>query len=184
MICIIDCGTEWLQEIKDNLTNLDHKFNVVKLDEIENSDFESFSGIVISGAPTLLTQVNQKEYLDRFSFLKSIKIPVLGICLGHQIMGLLHGSNIQAEKMIDKMEQIEILKENDLFNGIQNLAEFREEHSEFISLPNNFILLAKSESCDNESMKHKDKNLFGVQFHPEVSGDNGKQLFNNFLKLC
>jgi GMP synthase (glutamine-hydrolysing) len=184
MICIIDCGTGWLQKIKDNLTNLGHKFNVVKLGEIEDSDFESFTGIIISGAPTLLTQVNKKEYLDKFRFIKSIKIPVLGICLGHQIIGLLHGSDIHAEKMIDKMEQIEILQENDLFNRIQNLAEFREEHSEFISLPDNFILLAKSESCDNESMKHKDRNLFGVQFHPEVSGNNGKQLFNNFLKLC
>ncbi|MBU0665756.1 MAG: gamma-glutamyl-gamma-aminobutyrate hydrolase family protein [Nanoarchaeota archaeon] len=184
MICIIDCGTSWLQEIKDNLSDSDYKSKVIKLDEIENSDFKSFSGIVISGAPTLLTQVNQQEYLDKFSFLKSIKIPVLGICLGHQILGLLHGSQIKAEKMIDKMEQIEILQENDLFNGIQNLSEFREEHSEFISLPEDFIHLAKSESCDNESMKHKNKNLFGVQFHPEVSGDNGKQLFNNFLKLC
>ena len=184
MICIIDCGTEWLQEIKDKISDLGHKSKVIKLDEIENSDFESFSGIVISGAPTLLTQVNQNEYLNKFNFLKSIQIPVLGICLGHQIMGLLHGSQIQAENMIDKMEPIEIIQENDLFKGIQNLSEFREEHSEFISLPEQFIHLAKSESCDNESMKHKEKNLFGVQFHPEVSGNNGKQLFDNFLKLC
>ena len=184
MICIIDCGTSWLQEIKDNLSNLGYESKVIKLDEIEDSVFTSFSGIVISGAPTLLTQVNQQEYFDKFSFIKSIEIPVLGICLGHQIIGLLHGSKIQAEQMIDKMEQIEILQENNLFNGIQNLAEFREEHSEFISLPENFVLHAKSESCDNESMKHKDKNLYSVQFHPEVSGDNGKQLFNNFLKLC
>jgi GMP synthase (glutamine-hydrolysing) len=183
MICIIDCGTSWLQEIKDNLADLGYKFKVIKLDEIENSDFKSFSGIIILGAPTLLTQVNQ-EYFDKFKFLKSIEIPVLGICLGHQIIGLLHGSKIKTEKIIDKMEQIEILRENDLFNGIQNLAEFREEHSEFISLPENFILLAKSESCDNESMKYKHKNIFSVQFHPEVSGDNGKKLFTNFLKMC
>jgi len=184
MICIIDCGTSSLQKIKRNLTDLDYKFRVIKLDEIENSDFKSFSGIIISGAPTLLTQVNQQEYLDKFNFLKSIEIPVLGICLGHQIIGLLNGSKIQAEKMIDKMEQIEILKENDLFAGIQDFGLFREEHLEFISLPENFTLLAKSESCDNEAMKHKNKNIYGVQFHPEVSDDNGKKLFTNFLKLC
>lgn len=82
------------------------------------------------------------------------------------------------------MQRIEILKGNDLFIGIQDLAEFREEHAEFISLPKNFILMAKSKSCGNESMKHKSKSIYGVQFHPEVSGENGKKLFKNFLKLC
>lgn len=182
MICIIDCGTSWLQEIKQNISDLGYESKVIKLDETEDSDFREFSGIIISGAPTLLTQVNQQEYLDKFRFLKSIKIPILGICLGHQIIGLLHGSGIKAGKMIDKMEQIEILNENDLFSGIKNRALFREEHSEFISLPENFILLAKSKSCDNESMNYN--NFYSVQFHPEVSYNNGKLLFKNFLKMC
>jgi GMP synthase (glutamine-hydrolysing) len=184
MICIIDCGTSWLQEIKQNLSDFGYESEVIKLDEIEDSDLKSFSGIIISGAPILLTQVNLQKYLEPFKFIENIEIPTLGICLGHQIIGLLNGSKIRAKKMIDKMERIKILQENDLFQGIQNLAEFREEHSEFISLPKNFIRLAKSESCDNESMKHKNMNIYGVQFHPEVSGDNGKQLFKNFLKLC
>lgn len=183
MIGIIDCGTSWLQEIKQNLLDLGYEFNVIKLDEIKNCNFKNFSGVIISGAPTLLTQVDQ-EYFDKFVFLKSIEVPVLGICLGHQIIGRLNGSKIKAEKMIDKMEKIEILQKNNLFTGIKNLTEFREEHSEFISLPINFVLLAKSKTCDNESMKHKNKNIFGVQFHPEVSGKNGKKLLDNFLKLC
>jgi len=184
MICIIDCGTSWLQEIKQNLNELGYKFRVFKLEEIEDSEFKSFSGIIISGASTLLTQIDISKYIHLFRFVKNIEIPVLGICLGHQIIGLLYGSEIHAKIMIDKMEQIEIVKENDLFEDIKNQALFREEHSEFISLPDNFILLAKSESCDNEAMKHKNKNIYGVQFHPEVSKDNGKTLFRNFLKMC
>jgi len=184
MICIIDCGTSWLGEIKQNLTNFGYKFKVIKLDEIKDSEFKSFSGIIISGAPTLLTQINIEEYVNLFKFVKKVNVPILGICIGHQVIGLLYGSEITAGKMIDKMEQIKIVKEDDLFIDITDLALFREEHSEFISLPEQFILLAKSKSCDNEAMKHKNKSIYGVQFHPEMSNDNGRKLFRNFLQKC
>ena len=97
-------------------------------------------------------------------------------------MGLLCGSEINAGKHINKKEQIEIVKQDDLFQGIENQALFREDHSEFITLPKEFYLLAKSKSCNNEAMRHKHKELYGTQFHPEVSNNNGKKLFRNFLK--
>jgi len=185
MICIIDCGTSWLEEIKENVKASNHDFDVIKSKEVKNSDFKIFSGIIISGAPTNLTEINlQEEYMDIFSFLKNIEIPILGICLGHQIIGLLNGSEIKAGKLIDKMEHIEIIRENNLFTNIKNQSLFREEHSEYISLPNNFMLLAKSESCNNEAMKHRDKKIYSTQFHPEVSNINGRKLINNFLEMC
>lgn len=184
MICIIDCGTSWLEEIKENVKANNHEFNVIKLDEIKDSDFKLFSGIIISGAPILLTKVDPKEYMDSLQFVKDINIPIMGICFGHQIIGLLYGSKIQVGDSINKMEQIEIFKENNLFTSIENQSLFREEHCEYISLPDNFILLAKSESCDNEGMKHPNKIIYSTQFHPEASGSNGKKLFNNFLELC
>ena len=121
MICIIDCGTSWLGEIKQNLTNFGYKFKVIKLDEIKDSEFKSFSGIIISGAPTLLTQINIEEYVNLFKFVKKVNVPILGICIGHQVIGLLYGSEITAGKMIDKMEQIKIVKEDDLFIDITYL---------------------------------------------------------------
>jgi GMP synthase (glutamine-hydrolysing) len=107
----------------------------------------------------------------------------LGICLGHQIIGLLYGAEIQAGKRIDKKERIEIIKENDLFKNIKNFSLFKQAHCESITLPTEFILLAKSKSCENEAMKHKNKKIYGVQFHPEVSEKNGRKLFDNFVKI-
>jgi len=184
MILIIDCGTDWLKEIKDNLTELDYSNKVFRLNEIKDCKFKSFSGIIISGAPTLRSQINLKEYLHLFRFVKTVQIPILGICLGHQIIGLLYGSEIRKREMVDKKEYIEIVKEDILFTNIKNKSLFREEHFEYITLPKEFYLLAKSNSCDNEAMKHKSKRIYGVQFHPEVSNDNGKQIFKNFLKMC
>ncbi|NCO97466.1 MAG: hypothetical protein COY38_04990 [Candidatus Aenigmarchaeota archaeon CG_4_10_14_0_8_um_filter_37_24] len=183
MICIIDCGTSWLEEIKKNVSELKKPYKVIKFDEIEDCKFKSFSGIIISGAPTLLTQVDLKKYMSLFRFIKTVSIPILGICLGHQIIGLLYGSEVHVGKMVNKKEKIEIVKQDDLFLGIKNNSLFQEEHSEFITLPEEFQLLAKSKTCDNEAMKHKKRKIYGVQFHPEVSGSNGKMVLDNFLKI-
>jgi GMP synthase (glutamine-hydrolysing) len=182
MIGIIDCGTRLMKEIKGNLQGKDCK--VIKLEELEGYNFDSFSAIIISGSRTLLSEVNKEEYLKPFKFIKEINIPVLGICLGHQIIGLLHGAEISHGELILREEQIRILKENPLFLNLENHSSFTEEHTEFISLPENFELLAKSDSCENEAMKHPTKSIYSIQFHPEISGDNGKNIFENFLNIC
>lgn len=184
MICVIDCGTLWIKEIKHNLIRLGYKFKVIKIDKIKDVKFDSFSGIIITGAPTLLTKVDQKKFLKPFNFIKTVQVPILGICLGHQVIGLFHGSKIRAGKFIDRNEKIEIVEEDELFKEIKNFSLFRESHCEYISLPDDFLLLAKSESCDNEAMKHKNKIIYGIQFHPEKSGDNGEKIMKNFLKMC
>jgi len=184
MICIIDCGTSWLKEIEKNVKEAGYKYKIINLKEIKECDFKQFSGVIISGAPTLLTEVNLQTYLNPFKFIKTTNIPLLGICLGHQIIGLLYGSKINKGKLIDKKEAIKIVKKDKIFTNIDNNSLFREEHSEYISLPKEFYLLAKSDSCDNEVMKHKTKEIYGTQFHPEVSGEAGIHIFENFLKMC
>jgi GMP synthase (glutamine-hydrolysing) len=62
--------------------------------------------------------------------------------------------------------------------------EFMEDHCECISIPKDFLLVGVSDSCINEAMMHESKPLFGVQFHPEVSGNMGAILFQNFVQLC
>ena len=183
MICIIDCGSSWIEDIRVNLQKLNHESEIIKMNDLKEYNLEKFSHIIISGRPTLLTQENISELLDLFKFIKTTNIPILGICFGHQIIGLLYGSTIDVGKSIDKMENIRIIRENKLFASIKNNSLFQESHSEFISLPEDFILLAKSESCQNEAMKHKDRILYSTQFHPEVSSKEGQRLINNFLNM-
>jgi len=183
MICIIDCGTSWLEEIKNNVAELNYPFKVINLDKVKDNNFASFSGIIISGSPTLLVKDNIQEYKNLFKFIKTVNIPILGICFGHQIMGLLFGSAIHTSKKVNKKERIEFVKQDDLFINIKNQALFKEGHLQFITLPREFFLLAKSKTCANEAMKHKHKQLYGLQFHPEVS-DDGDKIFRNFLNLC
>ena len=181
MICLINCGTSWLEEIKDKLNQ---SFEVVHFKKLEEVNLETYSGFIISGAPIQLTQINIDRFKNVFNVIKIVNVPILGICLGHQFMGFVYDAKLHQGKHIDKQEEIEIIKKDVIFNNIKNKALFREDHSEHIDLPKDFILLAKSKSCDNEVMKHKVKNIYGVQFHPEVSGDNGTKIFRNFLKMC
>ena len=184
MICIVDCGTMYIRQIRRHMTELGRSTRVVKLKELKDCDFSSFSGIIISGAPTFLTEVNQKEYLAPFRFVKKADVPVLGICLGHQVIGLLHGAMIHRGGEVITKENVELLEKDALFDGLGSNSLFHEEHSESISLPKGFLLLAKSGSCDNEAMKHEEKDIYGVQFHPEMSGKPGRIILKNFVKLC
>jgi len=59
-----------------------------------------------------------------------------------------------------------------------------EDHCECISLPPNFELIATSDACVNEAMAHPAKSIMGMQFHPEVSGNFGAILIENFIGLC
>jgi len=184
MICIIDCGSKKTKNFSNILNELNIPNKIIQLDEINESNIKNFSGIIISGAPIILTKINKQKYLDTFKFIKKIDIPILGICFGHQIIGLLFGSKINLGKEIINKEQIEIVNNDIIFSKLENRSLFQENHCEFINLPKEFVLLAKSHSCDNEAMKHIRKKIYGLQFHPEVSGLNGKIILENFVKIC
>ena len=183
MIYIIDCGTSQLENIIKIVNEFGYSCKAIKIEEVKKSDLESPEKIIITGGPVLLTQVDPQKYLDSLSFIKSINVPVLGICLGHQMIGLLYGSKISVGEDIEMKEKINIKKQDNLLKGIKDGSLFQEQHSEHITLPEEFTLLVKSESCENEVMKHKVKKLYGTQFHPEMSGEVGKKLLKSFLNI-
>jgi len=107
----------------------------------------------------------------------------LGICFGHQLIGLLHGANVFMGEPVRTVVSMDILVQNSLFAGLPERPLFAEDHTEGITLPAEFFHLAQSGKYKVEAMKHQSKNSYGVQFHPEVSGENGKTLLFNFLQL-
>ncbi len=184
MIVIINCGSSKTPFFEEIVSGFDLECEIVKLDNINIGQVSNSNGVIVSGAPILLTEVDQQPYLDRLSFLKEISIPVLGVCFGHQILGMLHGAEVDRCKEDRSWQNIRQVTPSTLFEGIDVEAEFMEDHCECISLPEEFLHTATSEICEVEGMQHRSKPMFGVQFHPEVSGTNGVRLLENFCKGC
>jgi GMP synthase (glutamine-hydrolysing) len=81
---------------------------------------------------------------------------------------------------------VEVVEEDDILKGLGPVISTWASHAdEVTSLPPGFIRLARSPICEVEAMKHPEKPIYGVQWHPEVAHtDRGEELFLNFFEVC
>ena len=118
------------------------------------------------------------------------KIPILGVCLGHQAIGYTYGGKIIRAKhlMHGKTSMIEHNGKN-VFKGVEHPFEATRYHSLVIereTMPDSLEVTAWTADADKEVMgvSHKEFPLWGVQFHPEsILTKAGKNILNNFLKM-
>ena len=184
MISVINFGSSKTPLIAEMVRACGAECSLLKWDQANENELKNSSGIIFSGSPTMFTEVDHSSYIEKYSFIKEGKIPTLGICFGHQLMGILHGAQIFRAEEIRVWNEIHCVKEDPLFAGLIPECKMKEDHTEGISLPPGFIHLARSSSYINEGMRHPYLPLWGVQFHPEVSEENGKKLIGNFLGEC
>jgi GMP synthase (glutamine-hydrolysing) len=182
-ILIIDCGSSKVSRFKEILDDFGQENVTISIEQLKDDKVHSYAGIIISGAPILVTEIDPKPYLDQFSFIKSYSRPVLGVCFGHQMLGMTFGAEAYACKPARIDQEVELMTDSILFDNIQDF-KFNQDHCEAISVPDNWVHLASSHICSNEAMQHSDRPLYGVQFHPETSSTNGEQLLKNFCKSC
>ncbi len=153
----------------------------IKTSQFNKEFTEKYANIIFSGGG-ILKEI-QNDIKEFFDYLKHIEIPVLGICFGHQIIGLVYGAELyNIENKISGKFPVQFVESYDIVRDIST-ADFTKNHQEAITLPNDYTLIAKSTTCKNEMMKHINKNIYGVQFHPEVSGGIGVGLVLSFLGL-
>jgi GMP synthase (glutamine-hydrolysing) len=182
-LLIIDFGSSKIPQIEEMVYEF-ADYITMPFDEINETTASAFDGVILSGAPVLITEQNMTPYLERLNWIKTTEKPVLGICFGHQILGLLYHAYPARMKDCRTMNEIEQFGECPILNRLPQVFEMQEDHCESISIPEEFELVANSDECINEVMQHESKSLFGVQFHPEVSGNYGAILMENFVQLC
>ncbi len=139
--------------------------------KVKKGDLEKCSKVIISGTP--LKDLDYVNHLDYFEWIKDFDKPILGICAGMQAIGLVYGCSLVKCKEIG-MQEIKTLKENKLFSSKFQAYTL---HSNAIKPTKEFEILAKSKKCV-EAIKHKQKETYGVLFHPEV---RNKEIITKFI---
>lgn len=117
----------------------------------------------------------------------SAKVPILGVCLGHQAIGFAYGGRIvNAKKLMHGKTSMIYHNAKTIFKGIPNPFEATRYHSLLVdrkTLPDCLEIIAWTKEKEIMGLKHKEFPLWGVQFHPEsVLTKSGKDILSNFLK--
>jgi len=138
-------------------------------------------GLVLSGGPSMDRIGRCADYLD-------LGIPVLGICLGMQIIAHELGGRVGSGDYGGYADvTVEIVEEDDpLVGSLAPETRVWASHADEVKeLPDGFTLTARSDVCDVEAMSNVARELYGVQWHPEVAHtERGDEVFENFIARC
>jgi len=186
LILILDFGGQYNQLIARRVRECNVYSEVVPFDiSIEKIKEKNPKGIIFTGGPASVYGEDSPRCAEGIF---ELGIPVLGICYGMQLMTYTLGGNVaRANKREYGTTDVSIDNSSLLFEGFENTNGFLMSHTDFVEkVPEGFKNIGHTSSCPNAAMENKEKNLYGIQFHPEVNSSiNGTQVIKNFLfNIC
>ncbi len=186
LILILDFGGQYNQLIARRVRECNVYSEVVPFDiSIEKIKEKNPKGIIFTGGPASVYGEDSPRCAEGIF---ELGIPVLGICYGMQLMTYTLGGNVaRANKREYGTTDVSIDSSSLLFEGFENTNGFLMSHTDFVEkVPEGFKNIGHTSSCPNAAMENKEKNLYGIQFHPEVNSSiNGTQVIKNFLfNIC
>ncbi len=154
------------------------------------TDLSSYNAIILSGSQKLLSEPEIfEEYGCLAEVLRNTTRPLLGICFGHQLLARAFGVDIvRTGKKYQGYYVVRVVTPDPLFEKLGNDFLVTKSHQEIVNtLPYGFILLANSPLVSIEVMRHTDRPIYGVQFHPERYDPKhpaGRKILENFISIA
>ena len=187
MILMIDNYDSFTWNLVQYLGELGNTPDVVRNDEIsvEEAVRRNPQAIVISPGPGRPSDAGiSRGVIERLSG----KVPILGVCLGHQCIGEVFGGKVvRADRLVHGKTSAVIHTGRGLFLDVDNPFQATRYHSLIVArdtLPNVLQVMAWTPENEIMAVRHKDHETWGVQFHPEsILTTCGKDLLRNFLRL-
>lgn len=194
LIIILDFGSQYTQLIARKLREMNvyceiypYNFNLFKyLGEQTNKNLK---GVILSGGPSSVFEKKSPQLNKTFlNKLISGNIPLLGLCYGLQslacfLKGKVHKGSVKEYGHT----KIKVLSKSKLFHNVKNHLNVWMSHGDSVTeLPEECIVTSKSQNGIISSFENVSKNIYGLQFHPEVNHtESGKKILKNFVfKIC
>ena len=153
--------------------------------DIDSLDLEGLAGIILTGGPQ---SVNDKNSLRTDSKIFELGVPILGICYGLQYINNYYGGQIETPKNGEYGKTpLLVDKNSEIFKDVPQESTIWMNHRDRISkLADGFKKTAWTLHCPVAGMENKEKNIYAVQFHPEVvHSEYGKEMLESFvLGIC
>ncbi len=188
MILLIDNYDSFSYNLYQLVGVINSEVKVVRNDELTIPQIEALkpSHIIISPGPGRPGDAGICE--DVISYFTG-KIPILGVCLGHQAICEVFGATVSYAKelMHGKKSSIHIANGSALFRSLPPIIDGARYHSLAMvreTLPDELLVIAEDSSGEIMGVKHRDADVYGVQFHPEsILTTKGKTILENFLSI-
>lgn len=186
MILLIDNYDSFSYNLYQLVGEINADILVIRNDELRICDIEKLapSHIIISPGPGRPIDAGIcEDVIAHFAG----KIPILGVCLGHQAICETFGADITYAKelMHGKQSEVTVDENCKLFKGLPKKIKVARYHSLAANpdiLPSNLMVTAKTSDGEIMAVKHKDYEIYGLQFHPEsILTPDGRQMINNFV---
>jgi GMP synthase (glutamine-hydrolysing) len=182
-ILIFDFGSQYTQLLARRIRELGVFSEVVQVED--KVSYEEVSGIILSGGPD---SVYAEDSLKIPEEIFDLDLPILGICYGMHALAKKLGGDIKREKVREYgRTRLLNLKKDRLFNDIPEKFIVWMSHSDsVVALPENAEIIAKTENNIIAGFEIKEKNIFAIQFHPEVMhSEYGNDMLENFvIQIC
>jgi len=145
----------------------------------------NIKGLILSGGPLSVYEDNAPKWDPN---ILDLNVPVLGLCYGHQLIAYFSGGKVEpARKREYGVTYAVVDKPLGVLKGLNRTERVWMSHGDTVyALPNEYEVLAHTENCPVAAFKHKEKPIYGLQWHPEVvQTRNGMKMLRNFtFEVC
>ena len=185
-IIIIDYGSQFTQLITRRIREA-NVYSEIYPHTVDPAQFKNINlkGIILSGGPMSVYDNDAPELNPIFL---ELNVPVLGICYGLQLLCLNYGGKVEAASNREYGKaNLHLLNKDSLFKGVKDNAIVWMSHGDYVTgLPDSFKVIGESLNTSFCAIEDKSKNIYGVQFHPEVvHTKEGTKIIHNFLfNIC
>ncbi|MDQ3239128.1 MAG: gamma-glutamyl-gamma-aminobutyrate hydrolase family protein [bacterium] len=182
-VLVVNNGSTYLDKLIEIIPH--SMVSLVRYDQLDPQMAYDYDVVVLSGGHDYSVMGHEAEYSKELQFIRQVKKPLLGICLGFELIAYAFGHKLE-KKEIKKsgVVDIEVIVADDIFNDVNPIKVYDSHRWVLKEVSGKIVSLAQSKH-GIEVIKHTEKMIYGFQFHPEmfIEETNGIKVFKNFFRM-